>query len=134
MKKETKTIVCEQSKGVNKDRLMGNHDAMEIHFMDLWVRCNRDENMLLNMVLETPCSPSDPDYENCAENILGVKVKRPLGEISDRDRVIADSVIQWLGSEAGVHFIQAVLNAGEFSHHPKHADGMVRVKKVKDHE
>lgn len=46
---------------------------------------------------------------NNLEYILALNNNRPRGEVSDRDRQVAATIIQWLGSPVGRNFIKDVL-------------------------
>jgi hypothetical protein len=41
--------------------------------------------------------------------MLAEDPNRPMGEVSDRDREVAATVIQWLGSHVGSRFVKNVL-------------------------
>lgn len=45
--------------------------------------------------------------------LLAEDCNRPAGEVTDRDRVVAATVIQWLGSPIGQCFIKDCLSASQ---------------------
>lgn len=51
-----------------------------------------------------------PGGKGVLDYLLAANVNFPKqGEVSERDRVVAATVIQWLGSECGRYFIESVL-------------------------
>lgn len=67
-------------------------NPMEQKFHDAWLEENR----------------GDPDG-HLLEYLMGDGTKR--GEVSDRDAMVAATVIQWLGSPVGQRFVEGVLTA-----------------------
>jgi len=49
------------------------------------------------------------DGRGVLDYLLAEKVNSPMGEVSDRDREVAATVIQWLGSSVGQSFLRKVL-------------------------
>ena len=45
--------------------------------------------------------------------LLAEEVNHPCGEVTDRDREVAATVIQWLGSPVGLSFVMGVIDSGE---------------------
>ena len=69
-------------------------------------RNNPTEKLFAKKWDEINTSPSGKDC--ILEFILATDANHPKGETSDRDREVAASVIQWLGSPVGQIFIRTV--------------------------
>lgn len=50
-------------------------------------------------------------HNTTLDYMLAEDNNRPCGEVTDRDRVVASTVIQWLGSPVGQNFVKDVLEA-----------------------
>jgi hypothetical protein len=48
-------------------------------------------------------------YVNLLDYMLAEDNNRPMGEVKKRDRVVAATVVQWLGSPVGQNFLNEVL-------------------------
>ena len=97
-------------KGLHANRLSptaGN--PREIEFVKQWEK-EHEFNDLLDGLFSVPCHADDQDRTGC--DSLNGPVKRPLGEVTDRDRVVAATVFQWLGSNCGMSTIEEVLQRG----------------------
>jgi len=93
------------TKGASADRLEHPTSYREKGFVEQWERENQNTDMvrcLLNKprgiigVIQTP-------YDGL-----------PLEEISERDRVVAATIVQWLGSNVGWSFIEEALGRSGF--------------------
>jgi len=82
-----------KNKGKSTYRFKQN--PLEKDFAKLWEELNTDEHGNLNggRIL---------DY------ILAENPNEPRGEVTDRDRMVAATVIQWLGSPVGQMFLNQV--------------------------
>ena len=47
------------------------------------------------------------DSRQTLDYLLAVKINEPMGEVTDRDRQVAATVIQWLGSSVGQCWLAA---------------------------
>jgi len=80
-------LKSEYAQGFRKYRFKDN--PLEQRFAEEWVKLNKENKILLYLT-----SPNnDPAYSNLCE----------------RDKIVAGSVIQWLGSPVGQGFLQDVL-------------------------
>lgn len=48
------------------------------------------------------------DGKGILDYLLAEKINKPNGEVTDRDRMVAATVIQWLGSPVGRNFLTQV--------------------------
>lgn len=77
-----------KNKGINAHRLKDN--PLEKKFADAW-------------------EAENTEGRNTLEYLLAKKINHPYpGEVSKRDREVAASVIQWLGSPVGSYFVKEV--------------------------
>ena len=76
-----------KNKGLSTHRFKQN--PLEMKFALEWETMNANRNGTL-------------DY------MLAGKTNRPDGEVTDRDRVVAATVIQWLGSPVGQCFLRDI--------------------------
>ena len=70
---------------------------MEKLFAEAWENINNDPN----------------GYATTLDCLLAEDNNRPLFEVTDRDRVVAATVVQWLGSPVGQNFVRDVLGTYE---------------------
>lgn len=49
------------------------------------------------------------DGKGTLDYLLATDNNRPRGEVTDRDRQVAATVIQWLGSPVGQNFVREIL-------------------------
>ena len=77
-------------KGLHQNRL--NQNPLEKKFAKVWDEMNT----------------KNPGY-NTLDYMLAEDNNRPQGEVKKRDRVVAATVIQWLGSPVGQNFLNEVL-------------------------
>lgn len=92
--------------GLHTHRLRPNqNNQREVAFAEQWSWENEHFDILKNL-LEVPCSLQ----EATARGRNG-PCQYPLGiQPTERDAVIAATVIQWLGSNVGLSFIREALN------------------------
>lgn len=64
-----------------------------------------------------------PDGRGYLDYLLAENRNDPMGEVTDRDRVVAATVIQWLGSPVGSSFVQRVLSEFERAQAEQEAEG-----------
>ena len=76
------------NKGLHHNRCKGN--PLEKRFAEKWDEMNSEFKYGIGTL----------DY------ILALNNNRPSGEVSDRDRQVAASIIQWLGSPVGQNFLK----------------------------
>lgn len=93
--------------GLHSDRLKPDRDnPREVAFAEQWGWENRHHD-LLNQLLMVPCSSDDP--ERCGYSGGFGAYKMPCSFPGDRDRRIAATLMQWLGSNVGFSFLQEAL-------------------------
>lgn len=57
----------------------------------------------------------NPLGNNTLDYMLAENNNRPMGEVKKRDKIVAATVIQWLGSPVGLNFLNDVLK-GHIKH------------------
>lgn len=87
-----------KNKGINSHRLSQN--KLEQKFAESWEERNTDRNGMLN-------------GDGVLDYLLAEKKNFPNFEATDRDREVAATVIQWLGSPVGESFVNSVLRNNE---------------------
>lgn len=80
-----------------------NLNALEKAFADTWEEENTNPYGELN-------------GKGILDYLLAENPNEPRGEVTDRDRMVAATVIQWLGSSVGQSFLTQV---GSDRYHPK---------------
>lgn len=84
------------------------NNPREVAFAKQWEE-EHEFHDLLCLLLRTPCDKNDPKcVDSC--NGSGAYSKAILGEATERDRLIAGTVVQWLGSNCGMCFIREALS------------------------
>lgn len=103
--------MCSQVRGISSHRLKPNAgNPREIAFMDQWDYENENDRDLLSALMIEPCDGDDPDrVTGFRGDRLGQHYKRPLGQTTLRDRIVAATVVQWLGSNVGMSFLEMAL-------------------------
>lgn len=56
---------------------------------------------------------SDHGHNTTLDYLLAENPNSPCGEVSERDREVAATVVQWLGSHVGQFFLKDIINAAE---------------------
>ncbi len=102
-----------QTAGLHADRLKTNRDnPQEVAFSAQWDK-EHEHHDLLVLLLRVPCDRDDPN--RVGGGLLGDSTgefhKYPLGEITERDRIVAATVFQWLGSNCGMDAMRQALKA-----------------------
>ena len=94
--------------GLHAFRLSPNADnPREVAFATQW-DYEIEHHDILKTLLEVPATDDDPEGEHC---MWCGKAKYPLGrEPTERDRIIAATLMQWLGSNVGLSFVREALN------------------------
>jgi hypothetical protein len=96
--------------GLHSRRLEPNqNNPREIAFIKQWRHENKYTDILYRL-MSIPCGPDDPERDI---HTFGYPTKLPLGQPQKRDRIIVETVLQWLGSNVGFDFVrQALERAG----------------------
>jgi hypothetical protein len=82
------------------------NNPREIAFIEQWRHENEYADILYRL-MSVPCSTDDPER---VFNGMGYATKMPIGKPEKRDRVIVETVLQWLGSNVGFDFVRQSLN------------------------
>lgn len=94
--------------GLHASRLRpAANNPREVAFAMQWQQEHEYQD-LLGLLLRVPCAKNDPDCVNRYEGTCGY-AKAPMGETTARDRLVAATVIQWLGSNFGYSFINEAM-------------------------
>jgi hypothetical protein len=99
--------------GLHADRLKPNREnPREVAFAEKWKQENEPSRNLdlLALLFRVPCSRDDPACVNSLGlGAMGGYCKLPIGEPTERDRIVASTLVQWLGSNVGFGFIQEAI-------------------------
>jgi len=79
------------NEGLCKHRLTDSSNVVERDFVEAWEKLNPKNGL------------------GTLEYLLAKRINHPCGEVTDRDRQVAATVIQWLGSPCGQDFVEGVL-------------------------
>lgn len=96
--------------GLHTSRLRPEaQNPREVAFAEQWVK--EDEQYLLTHLFRVPCTKDDPECVNPKDHLwnFGFYYKAPLGEPTERDRIVAATLIQWLGSNCGMALVYSAL-------------------------
>jgi hypothetical protein len=96
--------------GIHHRRL--KTDERERILFEAWRDSNKYSDILQGL-LQQSCDKNDPE---AAGSHWGTDYwyKRPIGRVTERDRIIAATVIQWLGSNIGMQIIDALYHKSEY--------------------
>lgn len=78
--------------GRNQHRFKDN--PLELKFAEAWEKQNTGKS---------------PNYNGWLDYMLAEDNNRPCGEVTDRDREVAATIIQWLGSPVGESWVRETL-------------------------
>jgi hypothetical protein len=81
-------------------------NPLEVAFAKEWQKAHEFSD-LLELLMRVPCTTDDPDAVSRATHGMG-PYKMPLGKPTERDRILAATIIQWLGSSVGNALIDQV--------------------------
>ena len=101
----TETPVVNPNQGLHAKRV-NEHNPREAAFAEAWAE--HDRLHLLENLLIVNCDPETPGAQARFGGVGGHFVE-PVGRATDRDRVIVATVIQWLGSNIGISFLEEAL-------------------------
>ena len=87
-----------KNKGINQHRFSGN--PLEKAFAEEWEELNTTYD-------------GEQNGRCILDYLLSEDANHPCGEVTDRDREVAATVIQWLGSPVGLSFVMGVIDSGE---------------------
>lgn len=80
-----------KNKGLSQHRF--NQNPLEKKFAEAWEKINTVNR----------------NGNNTLDYLLAENVNKPNGEVTERDRVVAATIIQWLGSPVGQYFLKDVM-------------------------
>lgn len=102
---EERNSVYQNSQSVTKKRLLPDRgNPRELEFSKAWQQ-EVDRGILFSLLTE-PCSSAD---EGAYLSVHYGYQRRPIGDPTDRDYQIAETVVQWLGSNCGFAFVSEVM-------------------------
>ena len=102
---EERESVYKNSKSVTRKRLLPDRgNPRELEFSKAWQQ--EAERGIMFSLLTEPCSSAD---DGAYRSTLYGYQRRPIGDPTDRDHQIAETVIQWLGSNCGYAFLSDVM-------------------------
>lgn len=87
--------------GLHEKRL-NEHNPREVAFAEQW-QIENDHSDYLAHLLRVNCDRKDDGAR--PDPAFGSWYRYPIGPPTERDRIIAATVIQWLGSNIGMDFI-----------------------------
>lgn len=100
--------------GIHSRRLRPEaSNQREQAFVDTWAKENSYHD-LLALLYSVPANRGDDGAERVYDPMyLEAWAKFPLGDVTERDRIVVATIIQWFGSNCGFDFIrQAVEKCG----------------------
>lgn len=108
--------------GIHARRLLPEQNCpREVAFAEQWAKENEWSD-LLDLLSFTAAEKEEEGAVRIHDpGLMFAYAKFPLGKITERDRVIAATVIQWLGSNVGMGFLHAALERAGY-----------RLEKVRD--
>lgn len=89
--------------GIHAARLKNSQDFREKAFVEQW---QYDETGTLELLMQLPVQRT---YPGNGGRDSGTYYERPLGPTTERDRIVAETLMQWLGSNCGMSFLQSAL-------------------------
>lgn len=93
--------------GLHAERLAPNREnPREVSFSAQWKQEHQYRDLLAQL-LQVPCNKGEAG-SNC-DFAFGGYWKRPLGEPTERDRIVAATVVQWLGSNCGFGMVREAM-------------------------
>lgn len=103
------TDLLSVSVGLHKNRMKSNLSAMERIFVCEWHKMNNDfpgTTNILDCLFQMSCDENDPDcIDRFTSGGLGYHKHTELGPLTERDKIVAETVIQWLGTNVGRGFL-----------------------------
>lgn len=98
--------------GLHAERLLPNcTNEREVAFVQQW-QLENSWHDLLPTLFRVPCDKSDSDAVE--HTTMFGSFKLPLGEPTERDRIVAETIIQWLGSNCGLSFVHEALRRVDY--------------------
>ena len=101
--------------GLHARRLAENRDnPREMVFVKHWHREHEGNRDLLGELFLVPCDRTDPNVLPWSLlDTFGPKCA-PLEAPTERDRIVVETVIQWLGSNVGICFLSEALKSAGY--------------------
>jgi len=93
--------------GIHAERVNNSSDFRERAFVEHWQTKEADT---VELLMRKQCARDDPRAVGYFMD-TNTRYMRPLGPTTHRDRVVAETVIQWLGSNCGMAFLQETLRS-----------------------
>jgi hypothetical protein len=98
-------------RGLHERRLdPKQNNPREIAFVEQWEQQHQYSDLLGHLFV-IQCDKDDEGAERNWGSIMGFTeyLKHPLGDPTERDRIVAATVIQWLGSNIGMGLVEEAL-------------------------
>ena len=97
------------SVGLHKDRMKSDLSDVERTFVREWQAINEESGIttqILECLFQIHCDREDP---GCLDYFSASNFSKhtELGAPNDRDRIVAETVIQWLGTNVGRGFLHS---------------------------
>ncbi len=95
--------------GLRKDRMKSDLSELEVTFVQKWQELNKKTGIssrTIDCLFQIPCEDNDLDRIKTFPSSLHPIKYSPLGEPTHRDEIVAETVIQWLGTNCGNYFLQ----------------------------
>ena len=83
----------------------------EVAMANEWKEAHKYSDLLAQLIV-VPCHKDD---EGAYPTFGWGHYKAPLGEVTERDRIVAATVFQWLGSNIGLGHVQQALEKCRYS-------------------
>ena len=94
---------------LHKHRLQNEHGKVERKLVDEWAKLNNrgaGQTNILDSLFLAYCDKDDPERLARWEGPCPHPQKYPIGPPTDRDKIVAETVIQWLGTNIGREFLR----------------------------
>lgn len=90
--------------GIHAHRL-NEHNPREVAFAAQWDQESEYNNILQSLCTQE-CSRDDEGAVRVFDPFGGKYRRYPVGAVTERDQIIAATLIQWLGSNVGMAFLR----------------------------
>jgi hypothetical protein len=97
-------------RGLNVSRLAapGGSTERERAFAEIWEEAQQD-NQALHHLMIVSAKEGEPGAYKPMGPFGPAFAKKPLGETSERDEIVAATVMQWLGTNVGFAYVEKAL-------------------------
>jgi len=104
-----------KNKGLHAARLdaPGGPAERERAFAAMWQRSQQENEVLAHLFTQT-AKPEEPGAFRTFGGLGPPWMKKPLGDVTERDEIVAATVMQWLGTNVGFWHLQRALEAAGY--------------------